>query len=112
MQMCTRFQLCQLVLTRVPSRSVLRACDVRRVCIVRRAALLLGKRYNKGRYTSGHKPGTTTALTQHVTFLPSLPSVRLAKEVALLVSGTLSAMSIKLTTQMDWMYKGYGSYSK
>ena len=21
-------------------------------------------------------------------------------------------MSIKLTTQMDWMYKGYGSYSK
>ena len=63
MQMCTRFQLCQLVLTRVPSRSVLRACDVRRVCIVRRAALLLGKRYNKGRYTSGHKPGTTTALT-------------------------------------------------
>lgn len=24
----------------------------------------------------------------------------------------LVAMSIKLTTQMDWMYKGYGSYSK
>ena len=41
-----------------------------------------------------------------------MPSVRLAKEVALLVSSTLSAMSIKLTTQMDWMYKGYGSYSK